>query len=190
MSFKSFLQDKLGSHNPDEVEILNLDSLLSNQRYISEEIKETLEEYFDLKHLNLNHIGLACLKNLPFLPSLKSFEVRENLLCGDDLQLILTAFPSIRKLKIGQNHIKKLDFFDCFAKSNLTILEVYDNPLTDDIKYKEILFYKIKSLEIIDTIDRDGYNVDTYISDYDDEFSDNSYRDSLKRRNKIIELEL
>lgn len=171
MSFHSFLQEKLGSHNPDEVEVLNLDSLLSNQRYITEEMKSTLEEeYIDLKQLSLNNIGLVCLKNLPYLPLLKSFEVRENLLSGDDLQLIVKAFPSIRKLKIGQNFIKKIEFFDCFSKGNLTILELYDNPLIDmDVRYKEVLFYKVKSLEIVDGIDRDGYNVNTFISDYDED---------------------
>lgn len=165
MKFEEELQQKLGKHSYDEVDRLILDDLFTKIRVLTNEHKEVLEKYQDLKHLSLNGFGLACLNNLPNIPALLILELRENMLTGEDLNLITNAFPKLRKLKLGLNPIKNLDYFNCFIKSDLSIIDLYDTPLSKLKGYKESLFYKIKTLEIIDASDRDGYTVETYLTD-------------------------
>ena len=165
MAFEDELQQKLGKHSYDEVDRLILDDLFTKIRVLTDEHKKVLDKYQDLKHLSLNGFGLACLNNLPNIPALLILELRENMLSGEDFNLITKAFPKLRKLKLGLNPIKNLDYFNVFTKSDLSIIDLYDTPLSNSKGYKEALFYKIKTLEIIDASDRDGYTVETYLTD-------------------------
>lgn len=167
--FRKMLQEKLGKHDPSDVDKLILDDFFTKIRVLTDDHKATLEEYTDLKHLSLNGFGLACLKNLPLLPSVVNLELRENLLTGEDFDLILKAFPKILKLKLGGNLIKNFEYFNVFAKSELKILELFETSISNKKGYREILFHKIKTLEIIDQNDRDGYQVETYLTDEDDD---------------------
>lgn len=177
LTFYKQIQEKLGKHNPEDVDKLILDDMFSKIRMFSEDHKKSLEKYADLKHLSLNNIGLACLKNFPLLPNVKILELRGNLLKGDDFDLILGAFPNIRKLKVGSNNIKDFSSFSCFKNSDLSILELYETPLSSEKQYKEKLFHMIKTLEIIDQTDRDGYTVETYLTDeeFEEEEEDGDY---------------
>ncbi len=79
MSFAELLQDRLGSHKPEEVTLkiiiknlyiqiqeLILDKLFNLDKF-TEEHKTTLEKYITLIHLTLNHVGLSSLENFPEL---------------------------------------------------------------------------------------------------------------------------
>jgi hypothetical protein len=170
MSFLKKLQEKLGQHNPEDVDQLVLDDLFENVRSLSDVMKVGLEKYKELKHLSLNNFGLACLKNLPNLPNLEILELRENLLLGDDFNLITAQYPNLKKLKLGGNPIKKFEVFDVFSKSDLLSIELFNTPLSLKKGYKDILYHKIRSLESIDNVDRDGYHLESDF--YNDEDSD------------------
>lgn len=186
-AFGKMLQEKLGKHDPSDVDKLILDDFFSKVRVLTEDHKNTLEEYTDLKHLSLNGFGLACLKNLPLLPSVVNLELRENLLTGDDFDLILKAFPKVLKLKLGGNPIKNFENFNVFAKSELKILELFETSVGNKKGYREILFHKIKTLEIIDQNDRDGYQVETYLTDEDEDDYEEGEEDNNNEPNNIMD---
>lgn len=179
MSFLKKLQEKLGQHNPEDVDQLVLDDLFENIRSLSDVMKVGLEKYKELKHLSLNNFGLACLKNLPTLPNLEILEIRENLLLGDDFNLITAQYPNLKKLKLGGNPIKKFEVFDVFSKSDLLSIELFNTPVSLKKGYREVLFHKLRSLESIDNIDRDGYHLesDFYQDDDSDAWEDDDYEE-------------
>lgn len=193
--FLKEIKKQLGSHEPEDVDKLILDNLFNKLRILSEDHKLSLEKYTSLKHLSLNNIGLSCLKNFPKLPSLKILELRENLLTGEDLNLLSELCPNILKLKLGCNPIKNIDYLDTFNCSDIKIIELYDTPLSYTKQYKEILFYKIRALEIIDSHDRDGYTVSSDLSDEEESYessesesnnkgSNNKSKENNKKNNK------
>ena len=128
---------------------------------MSEEQRIALERYQELKHLSINNIGLACLKNLPSLPKLQILELRENFLTGKDFNIIVETYPNLLKLKLGGNPIKKFEYFDAFSKAEILTLELFNTYLPNTKGYREILFTKIRSLEVIDNTDRDGYHLES-----------------------------
>jgi len=71
MEFAKSLQEKLGEHEPHEVDGLILDELYKNVDQFDEDYKKTLEQYKNLAHLSLNGLGLRSLKNFPKLESLQ-----------------------------------------------------------------------------------------------------------------------
>jgi hypothetical protein len=76
MSFAKSLQEKLGEHEPHEVDELILDDLYENIGNFTPEHKRTLEQYNNLVHLSLSSMGLKSLANFPKLENLQI--VREN----------------------------------------------------------------------------------------------------------------
>ena len=174
MTFLEDLQSKLGPHNPEDVDQLILDDLFENVRVISDEMKQGIEKYKDLKHLSLNNFGLACLKNLPDLRNLEILEITDNHLNGKDFNLIVEAYPKLMKLKCCNNPIKSTDVFNVFNKSEIVSLGIYGTSIINLKNYREILFHKIKSLEAVDGVDREGYQVDSdfYIEEDSDAYED------------------
>ena len=71
MEFGKSLQEKLGEHEPHEVDELILDDLYQNIGNFTNEHKKTLESYKNLIHLSLNGLGLKSLANFPKLLSLQ-----------------------------------------------------------------------------------------------------------------------
>jgi hypothetical protein len=167
--FLEQIQEKLGKHNPEDVDQLILDDLFSKVKCFTEDQKHSLEKYQHLKHLSLNNLGLTSLKNMPRIPNLEILELTNNLLKGDDIEIIVKAFPSLKNLKIGNNEIDKLEKFNCLSQLYINVLEVKDNPVTIIKKYKDTLFKQIRSLDIIDKTDRNGFQVNSDISELDEE---------------------
>lgn len=71
MNFAKSLQEKLGEHQPYEVDELILDELYENMGTFTVEHKKTLECYKNLVHLSLNKLGLISLNNFPKLENLQ-----------------------------------------------------------------------------------------------------------------------
>ena len=58
------LQEKLGEHDPTDVDELILDDIFENVTEFTESNKKDLEKYNNLVHLSLNGFGLNSLSNL------------------------------------------------------------------------------------------------------------------------------
>ena len=70
MSFEKSLQEKLGNHNPAEIQELILDTVFKFEKF-TEDHKTSLEKYTSLIHLSMNGIGLTSLENFPLLKELQ-----------------------------------------------------------------------------------------------------------------------
>lgn len=172
MGFDADLQKFLGKHISNQVDTLLLDNLFSDIASLTSEHKRVLEKYKDLKHLSLNCFGLEKLNNLPYLPSLLTLELRENLIDGKDFNLIVNSFPNLYKLKLGSNIIENIDLFDVFKNTNLAVLDLEETPISHMKDYKKILFAKIPSLKSIDNTNKLGKVVSSNYSDEEEEDDD------------------
>jgi acidic leucine-rich nuclear phosphoprotein 32 family protein B len=120
MEFQKALQDKLGEHEPIEVDELILDDLFEGIDTFTNDHKKSLELYKNLVHLSLNGLGLKSLSNFPKLEQLQILELRQNKLSGNDFAELVKLYPNLYKLKVGENPIKSLDVFKPFVHHILT----------------------------------------------------------------------
>lgn len=170
MSLYRMLQEKLGEHNPSEVEELILDDILvGSVPFFSEDNKKDLEKYSNLIRLSLNGVGLESLKNFPRIPSLEVLELRDNSLNGNDFSNIISLFPELFKLKVGKNSIKTIEVFKPLKDSNLRKLELQDTFAAEKSGYIDDLFKMIETLEAINHKTIDGHSLSTTIYDDDNE---------------------
>ena len=169
MNLYKELQDKLSEHNPTEVDELILDDIFENVTQFTESNKKDLEKYTNLIHLSLNGFGLVNLKNFPTIPSLQVLELRGNKLDGSDFASIITHFPELYKLKVGDNPIKSIDVFKALKDSNLKKIELQGTAVSEKNGYRAELFKIITSLDAVDSESKDGDEVSTTNYDEGDE---------------------
>ena len=178
MEFQKSLQEKLGDHEPTEVDELILDDLYENVDSFTPDHKKTLELYKNLVHLSLNGLGLKSLKNFPKLPELSILEIRGNKLAGSDFSELKALYPNLYKLKVGANPIKSLDVFKTFVGfASLKKLELLESDVTSKDTYRDELFKLLKDVDVIDKMNREGDEVDSTVldegeEDFDDDFED------------------
>jgi hypothetical protein len=179
MDFQKSLQEKLEEHDPTEVDELILDDLFTDIEAFTSEHKRTLELYNNLVHLSLNGLGLKSLKNFPKIPCLQVLELRNNHLTGSDFADLKSYFPTLYKLKVGDNPIRNLDVFNCFSSfPNLKKLELEGTDPAKNDTYRSDMFKLLKNVEIIDRLNRDGDEVESTIYDDEDgEFEDDEGED-------------
>ena len=173
--FAMFLQENLGEHEPKEIEELILDDLFKDCDELTEEHKEALEQYSNLIHLSINGLGLKTLKNFPCIPNLYILQVKNNKLTGEDFDEILKLYPGLYKLKVSNNLIKSIDVFAPLEKSKIKKIEIEDNPVNLNDKYREELFNIMPNLISINRKKKDSellestiYNERSENSDEDD----------------------
>merc|ERR1711976_355934 len=162
MSFAKSLQEKLGDHDPTQVDELILDDLYQNMNSFSSDHEKTLEKYSNLFHLSLNGLGLTSLAHFPKLPELGVLEIRNNKLTGNDFGEIKKLYPSLYKIKVGENPIKSLDVFRAFNETNIVKVELSGTDASKITDYRNTLF-KIQSLQSVDGMDRNGDEVESTV---------------------------
>jgi Leucine-rich repeat (LRR) protein len=167
MNLAKELQEKLGEHDPIDVDELILDDIFEDVSSLTESNKKDFEKYSNLVHLSLNGFGLKSLDNFPKLSELSVLELRGNQLTGKDLGVLVKLYPKLYKLKVGDNPISSINVFDCLSESNLSKLELQGTAVANEKTYREVLFKKIKNLDIIDNLTKEGDEVST--TNYDDE---------------------
>ena len=173
--FAMFLQENLGEHEPKEIEELILDDLFKDCDELTEEHKIALEQYSNLIHLSINGLGLKTLKNFPCIPNLYILQVKNNKLTGEDFDEILKLYPGLYKLKVSNNLIESINVFAPLEKSKIKKIEIEDNPVNLNDKYREELFNIMPNLISINRKKKDGellestiYNEGSENSDEDD----------------------
>ena len=156
---------------------------------LKEKEKELLEKYTSLIHLTMNNVGLTTLENFPELKNLKivrkklfltfviiilQLELNQNKLNGDDIEILVKQCPNLYKLKIENNNIVSIDKLKCLAKlDGLKKINVKGNPLVDtNPKYNNELFDMIKTLESVDSQDKEGKDVESSIYEEGEEEED------------------
>lgn len=175
MNLYKELQDKLTEHNPTEVDELILDDIFEDITTFTDSNKKDLEKYVNLVHLSLNGFGLESLKNFPKIPSLNVLEIRSNKLNGTDFAEITKLYPSLYKLKVGDNPIKSLDVFKFLKGTTIKKLELDGCPAIEgNENYRDDVFKLALGLEIVDNMTKEGEYASTtnYEEDDEDEFDD------------------
>ena len=174
--FEKYLQETFGAHETKEIEELVFDNNWKEKNSFSEEEKKALEKYVNLIHLSLNNIGLKSLENLPHIKNLYCLSLNNNDLSGDDLDLIVKAYPHLDKLKISGNIIENMDNLLKLKPLKLRKIEVRENPFSiGNDKYKQKLFEMLPSLKIVDQTDKNGDEEET--TDYHNEEQENEGSD-------------
>ena len=195
MSFEKTLQEKLGNHNPSEIQELILDTVFKFEKF-TEDHKAVLEKYTSLIHLSMNGIGLTSLQNFPLLKELQivsnfffnkkfkfQLELNKNKIKGDDLQILSTQCPNLYKLKIEENEIESIDKFKCLTQLKIKKLNIVGNPLVQKNENYQNLFFEMfgESLESVDDKDKEGKDVESTVygeeEDGDEEFDEGEDED-------------
>ena len=195
MSFEKTLQEKLGNHNPSEIQELILDTVFKFEKF-TEDHKAALEKYTSLIHLSMNGIGLTSLQNFPLLKELQilnnfffnkkfkfQLELNKNKIKGDDLQILSTQCPNLYKLKIEENEIESIDKFKCLTQLKIKKLNIVGNPLVQKNENYQNLFFEMfgESLESVDDKDKEGKDVESTVygeeEDGDEEFDEGEDED-------------
>ena len=97
--------------------------------------------------------------------------MRNNSLDGADFASLKSLYPEMYKIKLGGNPLKSLDVLNAFAGSKLEKIEVAGTGLDKTANYREEIFKRIPSLQIVDNITKNGDEVETTVYDEgDDEF--------------------
>lgn len=138
-------------------------------RSITPEDSAALQKFANLTKLTLNQTGLASLANLPCMQSVRTLEATDNHITSS-LDLLVKAFPNLRKLQLGGNHIKT--FGDLEPLSHLSQLEQLGldlNPVASLPDYREKVFELIPSLLVLDSKDKQGEEKEAADSDSEDE---------------------
>lgn len=174
MNLYKELQEKLGEHDPTDVDELILDDLFSNVEELSTDNKKDFEKYCNLVHLSLNGFGLKTLTNFPSLPTLQVLEIRNNQLEGKDLKKIAELYPELYKLKLGDNRNITLDSIISLSKSKIKKLEVDGTRVAEGKDYRSNIFEILEELDIVDNQTKDGDEVSStiYEDDEDGEFGE------------------
>ena len=177
MSFEKTLQEKLGNHNPAEIQELILDTVFKFEKF-TEDHKAALEKYTSLIHLSMNGIGLTSLQNFPLLKELQivrniclilnfkiQLELNKNKIKGDDLQILSTQCPNLYKLKIEENEIESIDKFKCLTQLKIKKLNIVGNPLIQKNEKYQSLFFEMfgETLESVDDKDKEGKDVESTV---------------------------
>lgn len=167
MDFQDMFQEKFGPHTPDQIEDLNLSDDFFTFRIpkITPELKEALEKYKNLLRLSLNNIGLESLENMPDITKLQILEISNNKFDGSDLDIICKKYPNLYKLKICSNEISDIQNIYKLVDEehdNLKKLYVEGNPfIKTNPDYKDIIFQKLETIDVIDRKSREGEEVPT-----------------------------
>ncbi|KAL8274761.1 hypothetical protein Esti_001310 [Eimeria stiedai] len=93
-------------------------------RSISAADGEALKKFANLSKLTLNQTGLASLANLPSMASVRTLEATDNHI-SSGLEHLVKAFPNLRRLQLGGNHIKTLADLDPLAKNSKQPTELF-----------------------------------------------------------------
>ena len=174
LQFEQLLPEKLGEHNPEEVEELISDGLLKVPVF-TEEHKKVLEHYNNLVHLSMNDLGLEQLYNFPKLPLLETLELSNNKLKCEDLNLIVSLYPKLYKIKLSHNKIEKKEVLTPLNSTTVEKIEIKDNPFVKGENYREEIFDILPNIVIVDDQTKSGQEVDT--THYDEEEEENIFDD-------------
>ena len=89
-------------------------------------------------------------------------ELNNNKLTGDDLNILVNQCPNLRKVKIENNNIDKIEKIKNLTGLNIKKLNIKGNPFIKDNKnYKNELYNNFLSLICIDDCDKEGNDVES-----------------------------
>lgn len=164
---EELILEQVGNMEPDEVDELSLDSWKGT--IISIQDKKILEKYEALDYLSLSGCGLKSLTNFPTLPKLIKLDLNDNAITGGLENL--ASLKELMQLSLLNNEITSTDSFTSLSSIvTLVYLDIDGCPVCQTEDYRTKIFNLIPSLQIIDSLDREGKEASiSGEDDYDDE---------------------
>lgn len=104
--------------------------------------------------------SLRDLSNFPSLPKLIKLDLSDNSV-RDGLDFIVTRSPELEILCLGANYLKTIESLEpLFKLSKLRVLDLELNPVSDIEGFSKNMFEKIPSLEVLNSKNKDGDEVE------------------------------
>ena len=127
----------------------------------------------ELNALSLTSCKLANLKGLNILNKLETFDLSENNLNDETAKEYLDRCgKTLKKLFLAGNKIKNVETFESLKDGKLRQLDLLGSPLASKENYRKELFDLIKTLRIVDGMNKDGVEVSVFDSEEEAEEAD------------------
>lgn len=168
------------------VEELILDGL-KLKSLISEDV-DTLKDHADaLKSLSMNQCSLVSLFGLPLFPHLKTLELHDNRLSGEDVFCeIVAKCPSLEELMMAGNKVASVDALrPLIALNTLKELDLDMNPLMSKVQ-RSAIFDLIPSLLVVNNYTKDGQEVMSEVSADQEDGEDDENGDVGNKNGKSL----
>ena len=150
------LAERVGGKPKGEIEELILDGWSCSELTLSD--KSLLEEFTELEFLSMNACGLTSLRNFPALPQLLKLDLNGNKLVAGLGQLEI--LQNLMQLGLADNGIKDIGEVDALERMPaLLVLDTTNCPVSAEPGYREHVFSKLDSLNVLNGADEDGKEI-------------------------------
>lgn len=175
----SFLKRKFPAN--EENLRMNTFILLDGQQVnqITSEIKEYMEQFKSVEEFSMCNCHLNSLENLPQFANLKTLELNDNHIKGEELKKIV-IYDSLEELKIANNPIENFDDINPLVNlKNLIILDLSETKLSQKENYRKKIFEMFPGLKYLDGTDKNGKDYEEI--EEEDEEDENEENDEDKK---------
>ena len=148
----------------DDIDEIMLDDLELHE--ITPELKKKLESVSQMSVLTLNNCSLKTLANFPHLNNLVRVELAQNKFPASELAH-LKAIKECQSICLNDNDIKSVDDLKVFKDMECIQLEIEGTELAKQDNYRDKVFRVMENLQILDSKDREGNEVE--MDDFIDE---------------------
>ena len=128
------------------------------------EIKNYLEKFNHIEHLNMSFCKLHSLDNLPILPNVTKVELNDNLLNEKEF-IKLKKYPLLSEIFFANNKVKDIELMkEMSSMRDIHLIDLSENPICSTKDYRKNIFEIFPKLIFLDRL---GKNNETY-EEYED----------------------
>ena len=128
------------------------------------EIKNYLQKFNHIEHLNMSFCKLHSLDNLPNLPNITKVELNDNLLNEKEF-IKLKKYPLLSEIFFANNKVKDIELMkEMSSMRDIHLIDLSENPICSTKDYRKNIFEIFPKLIFLDRL---GKNNETY-EEYED----------------------
>ena len=128
------------------------------------EIKNYLQKFNHIEHLNMSFCKLHSLDNLPILPNVTKVELNDNLLNEKEF-IKLKKYPLLSEIFFANNKVKDIELMkEMSSMRDIHLIDLSENPICSSKDYRKNIFDIFPKLIFLDRL---GKNNETY-EEYED----------------------
>ena len=128
------------------------------------EIKNYLQKFNHIEHLNMSFCKLHSLDNLPILPNVTKVELNDNLLNEKEF-IKLKKYPLLSEIFFANNKVKDIELMkEMSSMRDIHLIDLSENPICSTKDYRKNIFEIFPKLIFLDRL---GKNNETY-EEYED----------------------
>ena len=128
------------------------------------DIKNYLQKFNHIEHLNMSFCKLHSLDNLPILPNVTKVELNDNLLNEKEF-IKLKKYPLLSEIFFANNKVKDIELMkEMSSMRDIHLIDLSENPICSSKDYRKNIFDIFPKLIFLDRL---GKNNETY-EEYED----------------------